>query len=85
MDEVGTVASLDQRAAESPLKVGDVIVRVDPVYFRPAEVETLLGDASRARQDSAGRRRSASPSWSTRWPGPTWCLPVARRRRSAAA
>ncbi len=32
------------------LKVGDVVVRVDPRYFRPAEVETLLGDPSRARQ-----------------------------------
>ncbi len=50
VEEIGTVASLDQRAAESPLHVGDVIVRVDPVYFRPAEVETLLGDATRARQ-----------------------------------
>ncbi len=50
-DEVGTVASLDQRAAEGPLQVGDVIVRVDPVYFRPAEVETLLGDATRARNE----------------------------------
>lgn len=29
---------------------GKVIVRVDPTYFRPAEVETLLGDASKARQ-----------------------------------
>ena len=28
---------------------GKVIVRVDPRYFRPTEVETLLGDASRAR------------------------------------
>ena len=51
VDEVGAVASLDQRVAESPLKVGQVIVRIDPVYFRPAEVETLLGDASRARRD----------------------------------
>ena len=33
------------------LKVGDVIVRVDPHYFRPAEVETLLGDPSLAKQD----------------------------------
>ena len=31
------------------LKVGDVIVRVDPRYFRPAEVETLLGDPSKAK------------------------------------
>lgn len=31
------------------LKVGDIIVRVDPRYFRPAEVETLLGDPSYAK------------------------------------
>lgn len=29
---------------------GKVIVQVDPKYFRPAEVETLLGDASKARE-----------------------------------
>lgn len=32
------------------LKTGDVIVRVDPRYFRPAEVETLLGDPSKAKE-----------------------------------
>lgn len=32
------------------LKVGDVIVRVDPRYFRPAEVETLLGDPTKAKE-----------------------------------
>lgn len=32
------------------LKAGDVIVRVDPRYFRPAEVETLLGDPSNAKE-----------------------------------
>ena len=32
------------------LKVGDVIVKVDPRYFRPTEVETLLGDPSKAKQ-----------------------------------
>ncbi|MEM9231095.1 MAG: GDP-mannose 4,6-dehydratase [Pseudomonadota bacterium] len=31
-------------------KSGRVVVRVDPDYFRPTEVETLLGDSSRARQ-----------------------------------
>jgi GDPmannose 4,6-dehydratase len=30
-------------------KVGDVIVRVDPRYYRPTEVETLLGDATKAK------------------------------------
>jgi GDPmannose 4,6-dehydratase len=30
-------------------KVGDIIVRVDPRYYRPTEVETLLGDPSKAK------------------------------------
>ena len=29
---------------------GVVVVRVDPRYFRPTEVETLLGDASKAQE-----------------------------------
>src|SRR3546814_6252144 len=33
------------------LKAGDVVVAVDPRYFRPAEVETLLGDPSKARRE----------------------------------
>ena len=33
------------------VKVGDVIVTIDPIYFRPAEVETLLGDPSMAKAD----------------------------------
>lgn len=32
------------------LKIGDVIARVDPRYFRPAEVETLLGDPAKAKE-----------------------------------
>ncbi len=34
-----------------------MIVRVDPVYFRPAEVETLLGDATRARAELGWKPR----------------------------
>ena len=33
------------------LKVGDVIVKVDPRYFRPTEVETLLGDPAKAKAE----------------------------------
>ncbi|MEN3112389.1 GDP-mannose 4,6-dehydratase [Uliginosibacterium paludis] len=33
-----------------PLKPGDVIVKIDPRYFRPAEVETLLGDPTKAKE-----------------------------------
>ena len=45
--EVGIVDSVDGDDA-SNVKVGDVIVRIDPRYFRPSEVETLLGDPSKA-------------------------------------
>jgi len=48
LDEVAKVASITGDNAFA-LKVGDVIVRVDPRYFRPAEVETLLGDPSKAK------------------------------------
>jgi len=47
-DEIGTVKSVEGKSAEH-VKVGDVIVRVDPRYFRPAEVETLLGDPTLAK------------------------------------
>ena len=44
------IAATLQTVASNPwLKPGKVIVRVDPRYFRPTEVETLLGDAARAR------------------------------------
>jgi len=48
LNEIGIVDSVagDLTPAVRP---GDVIVRVDPRYFRPAEVETLLGDSTRAR------------------------------------
>ena len=32
------------------LKVGDIIVQIDPRYYRPTEVETLLGDPSKAKE-----------------------------------
>jgi GDPmannose 4,6-dehydratase len=49
IDEVATVASIIGDNAPA-LAVGDVIVRVNPRYFRPAEVETLLGDPSKAKE-----------------------------------
>ena len=45
--EVGTVAAVVGDKAQC--KVGDIVVRVDPRYYRPTEVETLLGDPSRAK------------------------------------
>lgn len=49
VDEVGVVAAISGGAAPA-LKLGDVVIRVDPRYFRPAEVETLLGDPTKARE-----------------------------------
>jgi len=48
IDEVATVAAIEGDKAPA-LKVGDVILRIDPRYFRPAEVETLLGDPAKAK------------------------------------
>ncbi|HEA3090954.1 TPA: GDP-mannose 4,6-dehydratase [Aeromonas salmonicida] len=48
VDEIATVSAVTGTNA-SVVNVGDVIVRVDPRYFRPAEVETLLGDAAKAK------------------------------------
>ncbi|WP_332816237.1 GDP-mannose 4,6-dehydratase [Ramlibacter sp.] len=47
-DEVGVVAAT--RGSRARCKVGDTIVRVDPSYFRPAEVDSLLGDPSKAHE-----------------------------------
>lgn len=49
VDEVAVVDAIVGDKAPA-LKLGDVIVRVDPRYFRPAEVETLLGDPTLAKE-----------------------------------
>ena len=48
LDEVAIVESIDGDDAPS-LTVGDTVVRIDVRYFRPTEVETLLGDPSKAK------------------------------------
>ena len=49
VDETATITSIVGDKAPA-LKVGDVIVRIDPRYFRPTEVETLLGDPTKAKE-----------------------------------
>jgi GDPmannose 4,6-dehydratase len=49
VEEIATVKTADPSKAPG-VKAGDVIVRVDPRYFRPAEVETLLGDPTKAKE-----------------------------------
>lgn len=50
VEEKAIVRGVSGDAAPS-VKAGDVLVSVDPRYFRPAEVETLLGDASMAKNE----------------------------------
>ena len=49
VDEIAIVESIEGDDAPS-LNVGDTIVRIDERYFRPTEVETLLGDPSKAKE-----------------------------------
>ena len=57
VDEVGIIESIDtmkQKTVQSPITNhqlrGKTVVRVDPRYFRPTEVETLLGDPTKAKE-----------------------------------
>ena len=49
LDEIATVVDVDKEIAPS-VNIGDIIVRVSPKFFRPAEVETLLGDPTKAKE-----------------------------------
>ena len=49
IDEIATIKEIKGDNAPA-LKVGDVIMRIDQRYFRPAEVETLLGDPALAKE-----------------------------------
>ena len=66
VDEKGVVASVGGAAAEevakggATLKAGDVLVEVDPKYFRPAEVEQLLGNPAKARERLGWNPRKTS-------------------------
>ncbi len=46
---VEAIRPVEGRVLAQALQVGDVVVRIDPRYFRPTEVETLLGDPSKAK------------------------------------
>ncbi len=50
VEEIGIVDSFEKEISDCGVKVGNTIVRVDPRYFRPTEVETLLGDPTKAKE-----------------------------------
>lgn len=49
VDEIATITAIEGDNAPA-LSVGDVVMKIDPRYFRPAEVETLLGDPAKAKK-----------------------------------
>ena len=49
-DEIATITAITGDKAPA-LKAGDVVMRIDPRYFRPAEVETLLGNPAKAKKN----------------------------------
>jgi len=49
VNEIGTVTAVDPAKAPA-VAIGTVIIKVDPRYFRPAEVETLLGNPAKAKE-----------------------------------
>jgi GDPmannose 4,6-dehydratase len=62
LSEKGIIRSLSASLpstsfAESKLKVGDTLIEIDPRYFRPTEVEHLLGDYSKAKKKLGWRPR----------------------------
>ena len=50
LTEIGLVESVNQETEKTALKPGDEIVVIDPRYFRPTEVEVLLGDPTKSRE-----------------------------------
>jgi GDPmannose 4,6-dehydratase len=49
VDEIAMVTAVDSAKAPG-VTIGDIIVKVNPKFFRPAEVETLLGDPTKAKE-----------------------------------
>lgn len=49
VNEVGTIAAIHQ-PENTAMKVGQVVVKVDPRYYRPTEVDLLIGDATKAKK-----------------------------------
>jgi len=48
--EIGKVVKLPKEYS-GPMQLGQTLIEVDPSYFRPSEVDTLLGDSKRAKSD----------------------------------
>jgi GDPmannose 4,6-dehydratase len=59
VNEIGVVTQVDNADSAIKLQPGKEIVRVDPRYFRPTEVETLLGDPTKAYEKLGWRPKTS--------------------------
>lgn len=61
LGEAAAVKSCSNK--EFNLPVGKVVLKIDSNYFRPSEVDLLIGDASKARKNSDGNRNMTLKPW----------------------
>ncbi len=59
VDEVGKVGKLLHKGDANNLQEGDVIIRIDPKFFRPAEVELLIGDYTKAERQMGWKPKTS--------------------------
>jgi GDPmannose 4,6-dehydratase len=66
-NETGVIVSINEdilscrvRTNKQFVKVNDTVVQVSPSYFRPTEVDLLIGDSSKAEKSWGGKRRPNS-------------------------
>ncbi len=59
VNEVGLLIHIDGNDSSLHARLGQKVVAVDPRYFRPTEVETLLGDATKAREKLGWQSRTS--------------------------
>ena len=63
------------------MKSGKVVIEIDPRYFRPAEVDLLLGDASKAKKDLGWTPKTSFPALVEMMTD--WDLKLAQREQRA--
>ena len=66
VNEQGIVVEVSGDSAPE-VEVGQVLVQVDPCYFRPTEVETLRGDPTKAKEKLGWVPRITYKKWFQRW------------------
>lgn len=49
-NETGIISSINSNNNYKSIKIGDEVVKIDPNYYRPTEVDLLIGDASKAEK-----------------------------------